>query len=108
MGKHLLLEVHKVDFNLLNDINPLLEVVLGAIGRSKMTVLNTYYHKFDPQGLTILVCLAESHVSLHTFPEHNCVSCDAYTCGEGNPKLIVLELLKYFNSDDYTLREITR
>lgn len=108
MGKHLLLEVHKVDFNLLNELEPLLEVVKSAIIRSNMTILNTYCHKFEPQGLTILVCLAESHVSLHTFPEHNCVSCDAYTCGSGNPKLIVLELLKYFNSNDYSLKEIDR
>lgn len=108
MGKHLLLEVHKVDFNLLNELEPLLEAVKAAINRSKMTILNIYCHKFEPQGLTILVCLAESHVSLHTFPEHNCVSCDAYTCGTGNPKLIALELLKYFNSNDYSLKEIDR
>lgn len=108
MGKHFLLEVYNVDFELLNNLTPLLDVVKSSINRSKMTILNTYSHQFSPQGLTILVCLAESHVSLHTFPEHGCVSCDAYTCGEGNPKLIVLELLKYFNSDNYSIREIDR
>lgn len=73
-----------------------------------MNILNTYTHQFTPHGLTILVCLSESHVSIHTFPENNCVSVDAYTCGDGNPKIIILELLKYFDSYNYTLREIYR
>lgn len=108
MGKHFLLEVYNVDFTLLNDLNPLMSIVTKAINRSKMTILNTYSHQFEPQGITILVCLAESHVSLHTFPEHGCVSCDAYTCGNGDPRKIVLELLKYFDSSNYSIREINR
>ena len=108
MGKHIILEVYDVDFNLLNELEPLLEVVETSIKNIGMTILNTYTHKFYPQGLTILVCLAESHVSLHTFPEHNCVSIDAYTCGDSDPKLIALDLIKYFNSTEYNIREFSR
>jgi S-adenosylmethionine decarboxylase proenzyme len=108
MGKHLLLEIYSVDYNLLNELEPLLKTTLDAIKRANMTILNTYSHQFTPQGLTIVVCLAESHVSLHTFPENNCISIDCYTCGESNPKIIAIELLKYFNSDDYQIRELYR
>jgi S-adenosylmethionine decarboxylase proenzyme len=108
MGNHILLEIYNVDFNLLNELNPLLEIVNIAISKANMTVLNTYHHIFDPQGLTIVVCLEESHVSLHTFPEHNCVSIDAYTCGNGNPKKIALEFLKFFDSYEYQIRELNR
>ena len=108
MGKHLLLEVYKVPFESLNDIHSLENVMKRGISRAKMTILNTFSHSFDPQGCTIVIALAESHVSCHTWPEKGCIAIDVYTCGEGNPKLIALELLKYLNSDDYSLREIYR
>jgi S-adenosylmethionine/arginine decarboxylase-like enzyme len=56
----------------------------------------------------MLFALAESHVSIHTFPEHGSLSADAYTCGEGNPKIIMISLLQYCNSDNYQLRELSR
>ena len=108
MGKHLLLEVYGVDFNLLNDVNSLEHVMVSGINRAKMTILNTFSHCFLPQGCTIVIALSESHVSCHTWPENGCIAIDVYTCGPGNPKLIALEILKYLNSDDYNLRYIDR
>jgi len=108
MGKHLLLEVYNVDFTLLNDAMSLQEVIKKGVNRAKMTVLNIFSHCFFPQGCTIVIALKESHVSCHTWPEEGCVAIDVYTCGEGNPRLVVLEILKYFNSDNYSLREINR
>ena len=108
MGKHLLLEVYGVDFSLLNDSISLQEVMERGIERAKMTILNIYQYCFIPQGCTIVIALAESHVSCHTWPENGCIAIDVYTCGEGNPKLIALELLKYLNSENYNIREIDR
>lgn len=108
MGKHLLLEVYNVDFNLLNDSISLQKVMKRGIERAKMTILNIFSHSFDPQGCTIVIALAESHVSCHTWPENGCIAIDVYTCGEGNPKLIALELLQYLNSYSYSLRELDR
>lgn len=108
MGNHVILEAYDVNFNLLNDLNSLLKVIKTSIRNINMTILNVYTHKFHPQGLTILICLAESHVSLHTFPEHGCLSFDAYSCGEKNPKTIALELITHLNSSNYSLREFTR
>ena len=108
MGKHLLLEVYDVDFDLINDVESLQTVMIRGIERAKMTILNVFSHNFDPQGCTVVVALAESHVSCHTWPEMGCLAVDVYTCGEGNPKLIALELLKYLNSDNYSIRELER
>jgi len=108
MGNHLLLEVYKVDFSLLNDAESLKNAMLDGIERAGMTVLNTFHHCFYPQGCTIVIALSESHVSCHTWPENGCVAIDVYTCGPGNPKLIALELLKYLNSDEYNLRYLFR
>lgn len=108
MGKHFLLEIYNVNFNLLNELYPLLEIVKNSIIKANMTILNTYHHQFEPQGLTIVICLEESHVSIHTFPEHNCTSIDSYTCGKGNPNIIIRDLIDYFQSNDYELRELNR
>jgi S-adenosylmethionine decarboxylase len=54
------------------------------------------------------MALSESHVSCHTWPEEGSIAIDVYTCGPGNPKLIALEMLKYLNSDNYTLRHLLR
>ncbi len=108
MGNHLLLEVYDIEYNLLNDTIPLLEVIQRGISRAKMTILNIFTHKFEPQGLTIVIALSESHVSCHTWPENGCLTVDIYTCGEGNPKIIAIELLKYFNSYNYKIRNLNR
>ena len=108
MGKHLLLEVYNVDFALINDAESLKNVMIRGIERAKMTILNVFAHNFVPQGCTIVIALAESHVSCHTWPENGCLAIDVYTCGEGNPKLIALEILKYLDSYDYTIRDLYR
>lgn len=108
MGKHLLLEVYDVDFEYLNDINSLQNVMVKGIERAQMTILNIFSHCFIPQGCTVVIALSESHVSCHTWPEEGSIAVDVYTCGEGNPKLIALEILKYLNSNNFRLREVER
>jgi len=108
MGRHLLLEVYGVEFNLLNEELPLINVITRAIIRANMTILNIYCHKFNPQGLTIVIALSESHFSCHTWPEKGTIAVDAYTCGEGQPELIIEDLLNYFKSKQYNIREISR
>ena len=108
MGNHLLLEVYDVNFDLLNDVISLQEAMERGIERAKMTILNIFSHCFLPQGCTIVIALAESHVSCHTWPENGCIAIDVYTCGEGNPKIVAIELLKYLNSEKYNLRFVDR
>jgi S-adenosylmethionine decarboxylase len=108
MGKHLLLEVYDIKYELLNDGIGIQEVMECGIKRAGMTILNIFQHCFVPQGVTIVIALAESHVSCHTWPEEGAIAIDVYTCGEGNPKIIALELLKYFDSNNFRLKEIDR
>lgn len=108
MGKHLLLEVYDVKFDLLNDVISLQETMENGINRANMTILNIFSHCFLPQGCTIVIALSESHVSCHTWPENGSIAIDVYTCGEGNPKLIAIELLKYLDSNNFRLREVDR
>lgn len=108
MGKHLILEVYHVNYDLLNDGQKILEIATAGIIRAGMTILNSYLHQFKPQGITIVIALSESHFSLHSWPEKGCVSFDIHTCGDKNPRIIAIEMLKYLNSKNYSIREITR
>lgn len=108
MGNHLLLEVYDVNFDIINNVNAIENVMVEGIKRANMTILNIFTHSFLPQGCTVVIALEESHVSCHTWPEEGCIAIDVYTCGLGNPKLIALELLKYLNSDNYNLRYLYR
>jgi S-adenosylmethionine decarboxylase len=108
MGKHLLLEVYDVSFSLLNDVESIQTAMEKGIKRAEMTILNIFSHCFLPQGCTIVIALAESHVSCHTWPEKGSIAIDVYTCGEKNPKLVALEILKYLNSNNFKLREVDR
>ena len=108
MGTNLLLEVYDVKFDLLNDVISLQESMEKGINRANMTILNIFSHCFLPQGCTIVIALSESHVSCHTWPENGSIAIDVYTCGDGNPKLIAIELLKYLDSNNFRLREVNR
>jgi S-adenosylmethionine decarboxylase len=72
-----------------------LETILReAAKRSGNTSLKFSYHKFNPQGLTGVLLLAESHISFHSWPEYNYISIDIFTCGKNNDPMKALEYLE--------------
>ena len=68
-GKHHLVDLHGCDPELLDDEEFTLKVLAEAAEKSNSTLLSVASHKFDPQGLTAVALLAESHISIHTWPE---------------------------------------
>ena len=71
LGKHLLLELMDCDHELLNDVEYLREVLSDVARRIGATVIKDSFYQFTPQGVSGVVIIAESHVSIHTWPEHN-------------------------------------
>ena len=108
MGKHYLLNLYGCSFVLLNDEYCLIDLLENAAIASGAVVIQTISKKFDPQGVTVVCLLAESHISIHTWPEEGCIAIDIYTCGKENPKLVALEILKYLNSYNYNLKILNR
>jgi S-adenosylmethionine decarboxylase len=80
-GRHLLLTLRECSPKLLNDQAKLRHLILEAAQATGATVLEVCAHRFQPQGVTALAVLAESHASLHTYPESNLVFWDCFTCG---------------------------
>jgi S-adenosylmethionine decarboxylase proenzyme len=81
LGKHLLVELNGCDPELLNDINTIKEIMLAAANESGVTVLGESFHQFSPQGVSGVILIAESHLSIHTWPEHGYAGADIFTCG---------------------------
>ena len=82
LGTHLLLEMNECDVALLDDVAQVKRALLAAAEEAGATVVGEVFHKFSPQGVTGIVCIAESHISIHTWPEHAYAAVDIFTCGE--------------------------
>lgn len=67
------------------------------------------FKQFEPIGLSIVVLLSESHASIHTYPEQNCMFVDAFTCGTNcNPQSIIDTLIEELRVSHYSAKEIHR
>lgn len=80
-GRHVIVDISDTPADILNDMERLEAALVNAAIAERVTVLGTLKHAFNPSGVTILVLLAESHVSLHTYPEEGKAFFDAFTCG---------------------------
>ena len=108
-SKHLLLELYKCDFEKLNDESSLRCTLNKAAKLAKATVLNLISNKFEPQGVTAIALLAESHISIHTWPESNYSAVDIFTCGQSMmPELASEYLIESLIAKEHALRVIER
>ncbi|MEB3351325.1 MAG: adenosylmethionine decarboxylase [Cyanobacteriota bacterium] len=82
VGKHCILELYNCDPSRLDDEAFLRDTITSAAKRAGATLLNLITHRFEPQGVTGLALLAESHISIHTWPESGYAAVDVFTCGD--------------------------
>jgi S-adenosylmethionine decarboxylase len=82
LGKHLLLELMDCNHNLLNDIEFLRKTLSDVASLIGATVIKDSFYQFTPQGVSGVVIIAESHISIHTWPEYNYAAVDVFTCGD--------------------------
>ena len=82
LGEHVLAEFHECDNTILNDIGEVKELMLEAAKIAKANVVEKYFHKFSPYGISGILVLAESHLAIHTWPEYNYAAVDFFTCSK--------------------------
>jgi len=108
-GKHLLLELYRCNSEKLNDESFLRCTLNRSAKLAKATVLNLISNKFEPQGVTAIALLAESHISIHTWPESNYSAVDIFTCGQKMlPELASHYLIDALEAEEHLLRVIKR
>ena len=108
-SKHLLLELYRCDCEKLNDESFLRCTLNRAAKLANATVLNLISNKFEPQGVTAIALLAESHISIHSWPESNYSAVDIFTCGQNMlPELASQYLIEALDAEEHSLRVIER
>ena len=95
-GKHMICDIREVqNLQLLNNIHGMKEILNNICNKYDYTILSRTEYEFDPQGLTILYLLSESHISIHTFPECRYFALDIYTCREYKDNKEYMEIYDY-------------
>jgi S-adenosylmethionine decarboxylase len=82
LGTHIVCELSGCDPGALTNVDTVREMMIGAAKASRATIMEVTFHRFEPQGVSGVVVLAESHISIHTWPETGYAAMDFYTCGE--------------------------
>jgi S-adenosylmethionine decarboxylase len=88
VGEHLLADLYGIDPARLTDEAALTACLGGALEDARFTVVDQVGHAFpgEPTGVTVLFLLAESHASLHTYPERGYAAMDVFSCGAARPQ----------------------
>ena len=107
--KHILFELRECPSELLDDSEFVVLALQVAVVHAKSKLIDVNFHKFEPQGVTGLALLADSHISIHTWPEKGLAMCDIFTCGvDCTPMEAVEYLSKQFRSLDTTYTQHER
>ena len=109
VGKHCILELYDCEPIRLNDEAFLRTTLTTAAKEAGATLLNLITHQFEPQGVTGLALLAESHISIHTWPETGYAAVDVFTCGDHTmPEQACAVLCREFRAGRHALRSFLR
>ena len=116
LGSHFLIDADGIKFDLLNDIQILINMCKLIIEIYKLTIIDMRYNQFNPQGISIIFLLSESHLSLHTWPENGKISIDLFSCKDfqyniiiDSYKINILSIIKhYLKPDKINLKSIER
>ena len=92
--KHILFDLKNCPSKLLDDARFVRNSLFHAAILSKSEIIKIDYHQFHPQGVTAFAMLADSHISIHTWPENNVAKCDIFTCNEKCTPYKAVEYMK--------------
>jgi len=102
VGKHIIAELYGVPKELISNEKAVREIVEDVVDRAELTKVGSIYKQFNPHGVTGIVLIAESHVSIHTWPEYELVNLDVFTCGDTEKVDEAFELfLEHFKPKSY-------
>lgn len=108
-GTHYLVDLWGVSPTVLDNPVWLAQLMTHAVKRGQLTELDRMTHWFDPQGITMIGLLAESHISFHTYPEHRYMAIDLYTCGSlARPDAALDLLMEELAPESFHIQHLTR
>jgi len=109
LGRHLLLELKDCNREVLNDLDFIRDCLRDAAEQIGATVVNDAFYQFTPHGISGVVIIAESHLCIHTWPEHNYAAVDIFTCGDSiQPIQAVKSMVEKLGAQDPSFIELKR
>jgi S-adenosylmethionine decarboxylase len=82
LGRHYIAELFDCDRQILDDLEAIRGRMREAAIAARATIVDACFHRFSPHGVSGVVVIAESHLSIHTWPEYGYAAVDIFTCGE--------------------------
>ncbi len=109
LGTHLLVELRDCNPEILKDLKKVKNAMVSAAKEAKATIVDISFHEFNPFGISGMVVIAESHLSIHTWPEYAYAAVDIFTCGDIiKPEVAASFLIKEFESANASVVEMKR
>lgn len=109
LGKHMLVELRDCNPEILKDLDQVRDALVSAALDAKATIVEIAFHEFNPFGVSGMVIIAESHLSIHTWPEYGYAAVDIFTCGELiKPEVAAYYLIDRFESKTPSMVEMKR
>lgn len=109
LGKHLIVELYGCSFERTNDPVEVEETLIQAVNLSNATIVKPVFHHFAPHGVSGVVVIAESHFTIHTWPEYGYCALDIFTCGDQIDSDASLRFLKQaFQAHNMSVMEVQR
>lgn len=109
LGRHILCESYGCDPEVLNDRKVVEQIMVDAALKTGAEVREVAFHKFSPQGVSGVVIISESHLTIHTWPELGYASIDVYTCGDHvDPWAAVNHMNEAFGATSVEAKEYAR
>ena len=109
LGRHLLLELKDCNWEVLDDLDFIRDCLSDTAEQIGATVVNEAFYRFTPHGISGVVIIAESHLCIHTWPEHNYAAVDIFTCGDSiEPEQAVKPLVEKLGAKDPSFIELKR
>ena len=109
LGEHYIIELYGCNSNVLDNLEEISSTLLESARIAGATIIDHSFHRFSPQGVSGVVVIAESHLSIHTWPEYGYAALDLFTCNFDMDTDSVFKLLKHsFQPEDIDVRRLQR
>jgi S-adenosylmethionine decarboxylase len=109
VGHHYIAEGSGCNAEIIGRVESVEQILVRAAEIAGVTVWSISFHRFSPNGVSGVVVISESHLSVHTWPEYGYVALDIFTCGDtAKPEAAVQYALKEFGASSMHITEITR
>lgn len=94
LGSHILIEAYDCDPKVLDDVELVEEVMVDAALKAGAEIREVAFHRFSPQGVSGVVVISESHLSVHTWPEVGYAAVDVFTCGDTVDPIVAVDYIR--------------